>query len=135
MPREMPSRRRASRPKATGSVASSIVTSGSAPGSRAAEKARRREALEIVVRYHEEQLLKLLEHVREGFCKLDAGEMDAFELDELIHRYKRSTKELWKFCQITGIDAERSARTLAWLRENGDEPDWWAAGEPRRRRQ
>ena len=43
--------------------------------------------------------------VREGFRKLDAGEMDAFELDELIHRYKRSTKELWKFCQITGIDA------------------------------
>jgi hypothetical protein len=110
------------------------VTSGRAPGSRAEEKARRREAVEIVVTYHEQQLLKLLEHVRDGFRKLDAGEMDAFELDELIHRYKRSTKELWKFCQVTGVDAERSASTLAWLRENNDEPDWWEAGEYKRRR-
>jgi hypothetical protein len=101
---------------------------------RAVEKARHREAVEIVVKYHEEQLLKLLEHVREGFRKLDTGEIDAFELDELIHRYKRSTKELWKFCQITGSDAERSARTLAWLRENEDEPDWWEAGEYKRHR-
>jgi len=110
------------------------MTSGQTPGSRAAEKARRREAREIVVKYHEEQLLKLLEHVREGFRKLDAGEMDAFDLDELIHRYKRSTKELWKFCQISGIRAERSASALAWLRENDDEPDWWEAGEYRGRR-
>jgi hypothetical protein len=110
------------------------VTSGPASGSRAANKACRREAVEIVVKYHEEQLLKLLEYVRDGFRELDGGEMDAFELDELIHRYKRSTKELWKFCQITGSDAERSARTLAWLRENNDEPDWWDAGGYKRNR-
>jgi hypothetical protein len=33
--------------------------------------------------------------VREGFARLDAGEIDAFELDDLIHHYKRSARELW----------------------------------------
>jgi hypothetical protein len=47
---------------------------------------------------HEEQLRVILEYVRDGFDKLDGGELDAFELDELIHRYKRSTQKLWSFC-------------------------------------
>ena len=73
----------------------------------------------------------LLEHVRAGFARLDGGEIDAFELDELIHRYKRSARELWKFCGQTGSDWLMAARTLEYLREQGDElPDWWAAGEP-----
>ena len=84
--------------------------------------------------YHEEQLLALLEHVRDGFARLDAGEIDAFELDDLIHRYKRSARELWKFCGQSGAGWEHAASMLAWLREDGDEPDWWQAGEPRHRR-
>jgi hypothetical protein len=59
------------------------------------ERARRRAARELIGAYHEEQLRGLLEHVREGFARLDRGEIDAFELDELIHRYKRSARELW----------------------------------------
>ena len=35
----------------------------------------------------------LFEHVRERLARLDAGEIDAFDLDELIHRYKRSARE------------------------------------------
>ena len=73
------------------------------------------------------ELTALLEHVREGFARLDAGELDAFELDELIHRYKRSTRELWKFCNLGRPE------TVAWMLENEGEIDWWAAGEPRRR--
>jgi hypothetical protein len=76
----------------------------------------------------------LLDRVREGFARLDAGEIDAFDLDDLIHRYKRSAHELWKFCGSSGSEWERAATTLAWLREQGEEPDWWDAGEPRRRR-
>jgi hypothetical protein len=79
--------------------------------------------------YHERELRALLEHVRGGFARLDAGEIDAFELDELIHRYKRSARELWKFCNLSGVEA------AAWLiedgRQRGEEADWWAAGEPR----
>ena len=46
----------------------------------------------MIGEYHEEQLRLLLEHVRDGFDKLDRGELDPFELDELIHRYKRSAQ-------------------------------------------
>ena len=102
--------------------------------SRQDERARRREARELMGAYHEEQLLALLEHVRDGFARLDAREIDPFELDDLIHRYKRSARELWKFCGQSGAGWEHAASMLAWLREDGDEPDWWQAGEPRHRR-
>ena len=76
----------------------------------------------------------LLERVREGFVRLDSGELDAFELDELIYHYMRSAKELWKFCGSTGSQWESAARTLAMLREDGEESGWWQAGAPRHQR-
>jgi hypothetical protein len=103
-------------------------------GDRREERTRRREARELIGVYHEQQLLALLEHVRDGFARLDAGEIDAFELDDLIHRYKRSARELWKFCGQSGAGWERAVGMLALLRGEGDEPDWWQAGEPRRGR-
>lgn len=60
------------------------------------ERARRRAEREMVAAYHKEQLASLLEHVRQGFDRLAAGEIDEFEMDELIHHYSRSAKELWK---------------------------------------
>ncbi|MBW3652354.1 MAG: hypothetical protein KY433_01930 [Actinobacteria bacterium] len=98
------------------------------------ERLRRREARAIIGAYHDEQLRALLEHVRTGFARLDAGEIDPFELDDLIHHYKRSARELWKFCGSSGSEWERAARTLALLRDSGEEPDWWQAGTPRARR-
>jgi hypothetical protein len=99
---------------------------------RAEERTRRRAAREVIARYHEEQLLVLLDRVRDAFVRLDAGEIDAFDLDDLIHHYKRSARELWKFCGSSGSEWERAARTLAYLREQGEEPNWWTTGEPRR---
>jgi hypothetical protein len=84
--------------------------------------------------YHQEQLGLLLDRVRDGFVSLDAGEIDVFELDELIHRYKRSAAELWKFCGSSGGVWVQAARTVTFWREQGDEPDWWEAGAPRGRR-
>jgi hypothetical protein len=96
------------------------------------EKAKRRAARQVVGEYHERELLRLLDRVREGFARLDAGEIDAFDLDELIHRYKRSARELWKFCNLS------RSETVAWMIEDargqGEDVDWWAAGEPGRRR-
>lgn len=97
------------------------------------ERSRRRAARVTIGEYHEQQLTALLERVRAGFASLDAGEIDPFELDDLIHHYKRSARELWKFCGQTGSDWERAVRTLQFLRDSGDEPDWWEAGAPRRR--
>jgi hypothetical protein len=83
--------------------------------------------------YHQSQLRVLLDRVRAGFAQLDAGDIDEFDLDDLIHHYKRSAAELWKFCGSTGGQWLQAARTLRYLRETGEEPDWWDAGASRRR--
>jgi len=98
------------------------------------EKAERRAARELIAAYHQTQLRALLDHVRDGFARLDAGEIDEFDLDNLIHHYKRSAAELWKFCGSTGGQWLRAARTLSYIRETGEEPDWWEAGASRRER-
>jgi hypothetical protein len=98
------------------------------------EKAKRRAAQELIAAYHMAQLRMLLEHVRAGFAQLDAGEIDEFELDDLIFHYKRSAGELWKFCEMSGGHYEHAANGLAYAREQGEEPDWWDRGAPRRTR-
>ena len=63
------------------------------------DKARRKQAVAIIGDYHEQQLRLLLERVRDGFAQLDAGAIDPFELDDLIHHYKRSTAEALELLQ------------------------------------
>jgi hypothetical protein len=58
-------------------------------------KPERRAARAAVGAYHEAELARLLEHVRGGLARYDVGELDAFELDDLIHHYKRATQKLW----------------------------------------
>jgi hypothetical protein len=96
------------------------------------EKTARRAGRKLVSAYHEEQLRGLLEHVRQGFERLDVGEIDAFELDELIHRYHRCAQRLWSFCGSSGGRWLQAARNLAYYKSQGDEPDWWEVGAPRR---
>jgi hypothetical protein len=100
---------------------------------RSAEKAERRATRELIATYHKDQLRILLERVPAGFAELEAGEIDEFDLDEMIQHYKRSAKELWMFCGASGGQWQRAANTLTYLREHGEEPDWWEAGAPRRR--
>jgi hypothetical protein len=88
----------------------------------------------LIAAYHQSELRTLLEHVRAGFTQLDAGEIDEFNLDDLIHQYKRSAAELWKFCGSSGGQWQQAANALSYLREHDDEPDWWEAGAPRRSR-
>lgn len=98
-------------------------------------KAERQADVALVVSYHEARLAELLERVREGFERYDSGELDAFELDELIHRYKKATRELWKFCGgLTGRSAHFVARTLEEMQGRGETIDWWERGNPERRR-
>ena len=59
-------------------------------------------------------LADLLEHVRRGFAEYDAGQIDAFELDDLIHHYKRVTQKLWSFATGSGGQIETAAQTLVW---------------------
>jgi hypothetical protein len=96
-----------------------------------ASKAERRAARAAVGAYHDAELARLLEHVREGLARYDAGEIDAFELDDLIHHYKRAAQKLWSFC--TG--GSNVYGSLEWMREQDDLPDWWEAATPRRSRE
>lgn len=102
--------------------------------SASGDKARRREASELVASYHQQELRGLLERVREGFAELDAGVRDEFELDELIHRYKRAAADLWRFCVTTGARAVQAADMIEHWRERGEPIDWWAQSAPRRDR-
>ncbi len=98
-------------------------------------KAERRADVALVVGYHEARLAELLERVRDGFDRYERGELDAFELDELIHRYKRAARELWKFCgNLTGSRAHFAARTIKEMQGRGEAIDWWERGNPERRR-
>ena len=101
---------------------------------RTGDKADRRASRELIAAYHQTQLRTLLEHVRAGFAQLDSGEIDEFEMDDLIHHYKRSAGELWKFCGSGGGQWQQAANTLTYLRERGEYPDWRERGAPRRAR-
>jgi hypothetical protein len=100
----------------------------------APSKTERRAARAAVGAYHEAELARLIDRVRAGLARYDAGEIDAFELDELIHHYKRATQKLWSFCTGGGGQMLTTARTLEWLREQGELPDWWEQATPRRSR-
>lgn len=95
---------------------------------RSADKTDRRAARELIAGYHRTQLRILLEHVRAGFVQFDAGEIDEFDADDVIHHYKRSAAELWKFCGSSGGQWQRGANALKYMREQGEEPDWWERG-------
>lgn len=101
------------------------------PAQHRSDKAERQAARALVAAYHQEELRRLLEHVRLAFVRLDAGEIDEFELDELIHRYKRAAAKLWSFCGSSGGQWLQAASTLRYLRERDEPPrDWWAEAAP-----
>jgi hypothetical protein len=97
-------------------------------------KVERRAARAAAGAYHEAELKRLFEHVREGIARYDAGEVDAFELDDLIHQYKRASQKLWSFCTGGGSQVYSTAKMLEWQREQGELTDWWDLAEPRRSR-
>jgi hypothetical protein len=96
-------------------------------------KTGRRAARQMIGDYREQQLRLLLDHIRDGFAKMDRDEIDPFELDEPIHHYKRSARKLWSFCGSGGGAWERAPLLLESEREEGEpETGWWEVGRPRR---
>lgn len=87
----------------------------------------RREAQEKVAFYHEAQLEDLVRRVAAEVDRFRAGEVDAFDVDQVIFQYSRAAKELWKFCNLD--DVEFTARLIDDQRSR----DWWQRGEPKRR--
>lgn len=98
-------------------------------------KQERRAARALVTTYYEAELAGLIEHVAEALERYRSGELDASQVDDLIHRYGKAARELWKFCWSGGVGSniEFVARALEWRVAEGDAPDWWEAAAPRER--
>lgn len=101
-----------------------------------ASKAERRAARERVSAYHQAELAKLVEHVEQAIVRYRAGEIDVYEVDEVIHRYSKAARELWKFCWSGGAGSGvvLVAKALDMWTAEGDEVDWWEEAERQRRR-
>lgn len=99
-----------------------------------AEQAAWEAARARVAAYHEQELSALIERLRAGLARLDAGEIDVFDFDDLVHRYKRSAQKLFSFCTGGGADIRRAAGTLELAEAEGEPLDWWEAGAPKRHR-
>jgi hypothetical protein len=102
-----------------------------------ATKAERRAARERVSAYYEAELAKLVEHVDDAVRRYRAGEIVVLDVDDVIHRYSKAARELWKFCWSRGSGSHMVfvARALEVWAAEADELDWWEEAEkPRRRR-
>jgi hypothetical protein len=81
----------------------------------------------MVAKYHGAQLELLVARVGDAIDRHRAGDLDAFDVDEVLFQYSRAAKELWKFCNYLQVEV-----AAAMIRE--DPPnDWWERGAPRRR--
>jgi hypothetical protein len=79
-------------------AASALRSSAMAARDDRESKARRRVARTLVATYHEAELAGLVEHVAAAIERYRADELDVHDVDEVIHRYRKATQALWKFC-------------------------------------
>ena len=89
-------------------------------------KSERQAAREVVAAYHEVRLAELIRHVGEAVDRFRAGELDAFETDQVVFQYSRAAKELWKFCNLTDVVV------TAEVIDERAPVDWWKRGARKR---
>lgn len=99
----------------------------------AEEQAEWEAARERVGRYHDEEVTKLIDRLRAALARLDAGEIDAFEFDDVVHQYKKASQKLWGFCSGGASDIKHAARILEHEQAAGEARDWWQLAAPRAR--
>ncbi len=76
----------------------------------------------MVAACHEAQLAELVERVVETVDSFRAGELDAFNADQVLSQYSRAAKELWKFCNLGDVVV------TAWLSSEEAPAAWWERG-------
>ena len=98
-------------------------------------KAERRAASKSVSAYHEAQLAHLIEYITVAVDRYRAGEIDAYAVDETIHHYHQTARELWKFCWSGGggTHVEMIAHLLDRMATDGEPINWWEGVTPRQR--
>ena len=90
-------------------------------------KSERRAARSVVAEYHQAELDGLVARVGEAIDRYRAGDLDAFDVDQVLFQYSRAAKELWKFCNYLPLEF-----AAATIREHPPS-DWWERGAPRER--
>lgn len=90
-------------------------------------KSERQVAREAVAAFHEAQLARLVEHVGSAVDRFRSGQMDAFDVDQVLFQYARSAKELWKFCNLGDPEL------VAGLIRDRPPVDWWELAAPKER--
>ncbi|WP_433662585.1 hypothetical protein ACQPW1_10785 [Nocardia sp. CA-128927] len=78
--------------------------------------------------YHEARLGELVEHVGRAVDRFRAGQLDAFEVDGVIHQYHRAAQRLWTFCSQSGAQVEATAQVIEDMAAEGEAIDWWQHG-------
>jgi hypothetical protein len=81
----------------------------------------------VVAEYHQAELGKLVARVGDAVDGNRAGELDAFDVDQVLFQYSRAAKELWKYCNY------RQVETAAAMIQDQPPHDWWERGAPRQR--
>jgi len=90
-------------------------------------KSDRQAAREAVAAFHEAQLAGLVEHIGSAVDRFRSGQMDAFDVDQVLFQYARAAKELWKFCNLGDPEL------VAGLVRDRPRVDWWEVGAPKGR--
>jgi hypothetical protein len=89
---------------------------------------------DTVAGYHEKCLRELTEHIADAIDHYRAGDLDAFEVEAIIHQYHQAATELWTFCWAGGGSHVRhAAQLIEHNNANDDVINWWERGAPRRR--
>lgn len=91
------------------------------------DKSERRAARLVIAEYHEAELGNLVARVGEAVDRYRAGELDAFDVDQVLFQYSRAAKELWKYCNLLQVEF-----AAAMIQERPPH-DWWERGAPRTR--
>jgi hypothetical protein len=90
-------------------------------------KSERRVARSVVAEYHQAELDDLVARVGEAIDRYRVGDLDAFDVDQVLFQYARAAKELWKYCNYLQVEI-----AAAMIREQPPH-DWWERGAPRER--
>jgi hypothetical protein len=90
----------------------------------------------LVATYYEARLADLIERVAEALDSYRSGTLDALEVDAVLHRYSKATRELWKFCWSGGSNRDLLyvATSLQTMADEGRTVDWWERAEGRHAR-
>ncbi|HYH12603.1 MAG TPA: hypothetical protein VD789_09645 [Thermomicrobiales bacterium] len=46
----------------------------------------------------------MIDPVGDAIDRYRSGEIDAFEMDEVVFQYSRAARELWKFCNYVPVE-------------------------------